>query len=86
MTTLPTRAPEVTSDTEPFWKATVEGRLMLLRCDTCRAYIWYPRGFCPDCGASATSWEQADGTGSVYSFTVTRRGSIRRRNGSRAPR
>ena len=47
---------------------------MLLRCDTCRVIIWYPRPFCPDCGGRSTSWEQASGEGTVYSFTVTRKG------------
>lgn len=71
---LPARAPEVTAETEPFWRATAEGRLVLQRCDACRTFIWYPRGFCPDCGGTSTSWEQASGRGTVYSFTVTRRG------------
>jgi hypothetical protein len=64
----------VTAVTDPFWRATAAGRLLLQRCDTCGTVIWYPRGFCPDCGGSATSWEQATGRGTVYSFTVTRRG------------
>ena len=77
---LPARAPEVNADTEPFWRGTSEGRLMLQRCDSCATYIWYPRGFCPDCGGRSMSWEQAAGTGTVYSFTVTRRGQGRWRD------
>jgi uncharacterized OB-fold protein len=71
---LPARAPEITAETETFWRATAQGRLLLLRCDTCATVIWYPRSFCPDCGGRATSWEEAAGTGTVYSFTITRRG------------
>ena len=71
---LPARHPEMTSETAPFWSAAAEGHLLLLRCDACRSLVWYPRGFCPDCGSRSLSWEQAAGTGSVYSFTVTRRG------------
>jgi len=64
----------VTAATEPFWSATAEGRLLLQRCDACRTIIWYPRGFCPDCGSRSTSWEPASGNGTVHSFTITRRG------------
>ena len=71
---LPSRPPEITGETEPFWRATAEGRLLLLRCDTCRTVVWYPRSFCPDCGGRELTWEDAAGTGTVYSFTVTRRG------------
>ena len=74
MSELPIRPPEITSETGPFWRAAAEGRLLLLRCDSCRALVWYPRGFCPDCGGRSLSWEESSGTGSVYSFTVTRRG------------
>ena len=74
MSNLPTRVPELTAASEPFWHGAAEGRLMLLRCDSCRVIIWYPRPFCPDCGGRSTSWEEATGEGTVYSFTITRKG------------
>jgi len=74
---LPAPAPPVNIETEPFWAATAEGRLLLLRCDDCGAVIWYPRSICPNCRSSTTSWFEASGRGIVYSYTVVRRGQGR---------
>lgn len=74
---LPTRAPGVVPETEEFWAATAEGRLLLRRCDDCGVVIWYPRDLCPACHSRSTSWTEASGDGVVYSFTVTRRGQGR---------
>jgi uncharacterized protein len=57
----------------PFWDAVEQGRLLLERCASCQAVIWYPRGFCPRCGSTATDWIEASGQGTVYSYTVVRR-------------
>ena len=59
--------------TRPFWDALEQGRLLLERCSSCPAVIWYPRGFCPRCGSTATDWIEASGRGTVYSYTVVRR-------------
>ena len=37
--------------------------------------IWYPRAFCPACGSLEVTWIPASGRGSVYSFTIIRRGA-----------
>ena len=66
-------APTVTSDTEEFWAATADGRLLLRRCHDCGSAIWYPRPICPFCHSTETGWSEASGLGSIYSFTVVRR-------------
>jgi uncharacterized OB-fold protein len=71
---LPTPAPTPTAETEQFWAATGEGRLLLARCRSCGHLIWYPRSVCPDCHSFDTEWVEASGRGTVYSFTVSRRG------------
>ena len=65
--------PTITTDTEEFWKATLEGRLLLRRCESCGESIWYPRPVCPFCHSTTTSWQEASGRGSIYSFSVVRR-------------
>lgn len=70
---LPTPAPIVTTDTEEFWRATSEARLVLRHCNTCGAFIWYPRPICPFCHSTDTDWREASGRGSIYSFSVVRR-------------
>jgi uncharacterized protein len=73
---LPNPAPVVVPDTEEFWKATTEGRLLLRHCDDCDSVIWYPRPFCPVCGSLNTSWTEASGKGTVYTFTVVHRSGV----------
>ena len=73
-TALPAPAPTITLETKPFWEAATEGRLVLPRCDACTTIIWYPRAFCPACGNASVSWIEAAGTGTVYSFTIVRKG------------
>lgn len=73
MDALPVPEPVVDPDTAPFWEATRRGVLLLRRCDRCAEVIWYPRFFCPACGGTQTSWFEAGGHGSVYTFTVVRK-------------
>jgi hypothetical protein len=72
---LPAPAPFVNPEIKPFWDATAEGRLVLPRCQDCQAVIWYPRPFCPECASTRVEWVPASGRGTVYSFTVNRRGT-----------
>ena len=76
MTMIPDRtlpAPIVDSFTAPFWQAAAEGRLLIRRCKACGEAHWYPRPFCPHCGSDHTEWVPASGSGTIYSFTVTRK-------------
>jgi len=67
----PRPAPGVDPETEPYWKATHEGRLLLQRCTVCGAYQLYPRWRCLRCRGQV-EWVEAGGGGTVYSFTVIR--------------
>ena len=71
---LPAPAPMVLPEIKAFWDATAEGRLLLPRCDNCQTVIWYPRPFCPSCASIHVEWIPASGRGTIYSFTVNRRG------------
>lgn len=71
---LPVPTPAVNVETQEFWDATARGVFLLKRCDRCGVVIWYPRFVCPDCHGTATSWFEASGRGTVYSFTIVRRG------------
>ena len=70
---LPVPALDDDPATRPFWSALADGRLLLERCASCQAVTWYPRGFCPRCGSTATGWTEASGRGTVYSYTVARK-------------
>jgi uncharacterized OB-fold protein len=71
---LPVPPGRVTPDNAEFHDGLGEGRLLLPRCDSCATVIWYPRHHCPACGSNEVSWFQASGRGTVYSFTIVRRG------------
>ena len=71
---LPAPAPVVLPEVKQFWDATAEGRLLLPRCADCQTVIWYPRPYCPACASLNVVWFEASGRGSIYSFTVNRRG------------
>ena len=58
----------------PVLQALAEGRLLLRRCNACRDAHFYPRSPCPFCGGDELEWEQAAGTGSIYTYSVTRQG------------
>ena len=71
---LPAPDPVVSDDAAPYWEATSQHRLVLPRCTDCASFIWYPRGFCPACASFAVEWVEVEGTGSIYSFSIPRRG------------
>ena len=74
MTTLPTPAPKVVPDTAAFWAATAEHRLEVPYCRTCGEAVWYPRGHCPNCYSTDLESRPMSGRGSVYTFSIVRRG------------
>jgi len=57
----------------PFWDAASEGRCTLQRCDTCVAWIFYPRTHCPQCWSPWLAWHEASGRGTVKSFSAIHR-------------
>lgn len=76
MTTMhqdrPLAANAIDPATEVFFAGAREGVLRLRRCTACHQPHWYPRPVCPFCMGD-TAWEDAQGTGTIYSVSVTRR-------------
>ena len=66
--------PPVGADSEVWWEATREGRLLVQWCTACDKGIFYPRAFCPGCGATVVGegleWRTASGKAVVYAHTV----------------
>jgi uncharacterized protein len=73
MSDLPAAAPPFNPEAEPFWTAAAEGRLVLPVCDACGHHIWYPRSWCPVCGALDATWTELSGGGTVYACTILRK-------------
>ena len=73
---IETRALPVATDlTRPFWLAAKEGKLVIQHCTSCNRNQFFPRPFCLQCMSSEIEWIQSNGTGTVYTFTINRRGS-----------
>lgn len=72
MSYLPAPEPPVNPETEAFWEATTEERLLLGRCADCGHTFYYPRSRCPDCLSVATALVEASGRGTVYSYSAVR--------------
>ena len=62
--------PGVTEETQPFWDAAAEGRLLVEHCAECDADQFPPRGICRACRARDVSWVEITSRGVVYSYTV----------------
>lgn len=60
-------------DSAPFWRST-GGKLLIQKCQKCAESFHYPRTVCPFCMASDVAWQECSGKGTVYSYTVVRRG------------
>lgn len=71
---LPIPPGRVSPDNREHFEGLEEGRLLVPRCDGCGAVFWYPRHFCPACGSREVTWLEASGRGTVYSFSIIRRG------------
>ena len=68
--------PAINLETEPYWAAAKDGKLMLKRCNACGEPHFYPRSLCPHCGSSDVDWLESTGKGTIYSYSVMRRAKI----------
>lgn len=62
--------PGVTEETEPWWDAAREGRLLVERCTVCGADNFPPRGMCRRCRGRTVAPVEVTSRGRVYSYTV----------------
>lgn len=68
--------PVPSPETERFWQAARERRLLVAHCRSCSRAHYYPRSICPHCFSDDTEWKEAEGTGVVHSFSVMRRAPV----------
>lgn len=71
---LPAVAWVTSPELEPHRAGLEAGELRIPRCDLCQELIWFPRAFCPRCASTSVSWFTAAGTGTIYSFSIVRKG------------
>jgi len=69
---LPTPEPHPTPETEAYWEAAGDGRLLVGYCTDCDEHFFYPRRHCPLCAGTDVEYVEAAGTGTVHAMTVVR--------------
>ncbi|AHG64095.1 Zn-ribbon domain-containing OB-fold protein [Advenella mimigardefordensis] len=73
--TNPLPKPVVNADSQAYWDAARERRLVIRKCRTCGEVHFMPRHLCPHCWSDQLEWIVAKGQGEVHSFTIIRRAS-----------
>lgn len=69
-------APEFNTETEAYWNAAAEGKLLIRKCLSCGRLHYYPRSICPHCFSDTLTWQEASGRGTIYSYSVMRRAPV----------
>jgi len=69
------RDPSLNPGDKEYFDAAADGKLMIKKCGACGEHHYYPRSLCPFCFSDKVSWVQAKGTGTIYTYSVTRRGT-----------
>lgn len=62
--------PTIEAESQPFWDAAKEGRLLIQRCDACGAAQHYPRVLCTSCWSDQVRWETVAGRGTLYTYST----------------
>jgi uncharacterized OB-fold protein len=57
---------------DAFNEALAEGRLIIQSCNDCGKPNMWPRYRCPFCQSANLGWQQAEGTGTLLSYSVVR--------------
>jgi uncharacterized OB-fold protein len=65
--------PTPDADSQAYWKALTNGRLLLQHCGRCNNVQAYHQAICRKCGSTALERRPASGYATVYSFSVVHR-------------
>lgn len=60
-------------ESDVYWQKAKEHELWLRKCDDCGEAYFYPRDISPCCFSKNTSWVQASGNASLYTFAIVHR-------------
>lgn len=68
--------PTPDEETEPYWEAARQHRLLIKRCHACGRHHFYPRPFCPRCWSPDVEWVEASGRATLYTYSIVRRNDL----------
>ena len=69
-------APTANADSEEYWAAARDDRLLIRKCRSCGKTHFLPRHLCPACWSTDLEWIESSGHGTVHGFTIIRRASL----------
>ena len=62
--------PRPTPETQAYWDATKEHRLLIQQCGDCNKHQFYPRPTCTQCNSENMNWVEAEGDATLVSWSV----------------
>lgn len=62
--------PRPTPETQAYWDAAKDHRLVIQLCADCNEFQFYPRPQCTHCGSRNVKWADASGSATLVSFSV----------------
>jgi uncharacterized OB-fold protein len=62
--------PRPTPETQAYWDAAKDHRLLIQQCGDCNTHQFYPRPHCTHCGGDQMNWVEADGGATLVSYSV----------------
>jgi uncharacterized OB-fold protein len=68
--------PAINPETQAFWDAASQGKLLIKKCASCGEVHFYPRNICPFCFSDQTEWQESSGQGTIYTYSVMRRAPV----------
>ena len=68
--------PTPDAETQPYWDAARERRLLIKHCRSCGRNHFYPRPFCPLCWSGDVEWVEASGRATLYTYSIVRRNDL----------
>jgi uncharacterized protein len=64
--------PFADEETQPFWDAALQGKLVAPKCTSCGTFVLPPQPRCFHCRNQTFEYVDLPGTGTIYTFTVVR--------------
>ena len=65
--------PSPQGESDYYWEKAKQGELWLRNCDSCGKPYFYPRDISPCCFSRNTSWVQASGKATLYTYGIVQR-------------
>jgi uncharacterized OB-fold protein len=65
-------APPQNPETQRYFDALADGKLLIKNCPQCGQTHFYPRAGCPFCFHDSTEWLESSGSGTLYAYSVLR--------------